>query len=65
MRAAALRQAGLTDFILEPALREAKAVNDESECVVLSERDSLIMLNLLEKEACAECQAAGSNRGNA
>ncbi len=47
-RAAALRHTDLTNFVLQPALREAKAAIEESERVVLSERDSLLVLNLLE-----------------
>jgi uncharacterized protein (DUF1778 family) len=48
MRAAALKNTDLTDFVLQLALREAKAVIEESERIVLSERDSLMVLNLLE-----------------
>lgn len=48
MRAAALRQTDLTDFVLQPALREARAVIRESERIVLSERDNLMVLDLLE-----------------
>ena len=48
MRAAALRNTDLTNFVLQPALREAKAVIEEAERTVLSERDSLMVLNLLE-----------------
>jgi len=48
MRAAALRHTDLTDFVLQPALREATAVIEESERIVLSARDSLMVLNLLE-----------------
>uniref|UniRef100_A0A7V4XVQ7 DUF1778 domain-containing protein n=1 Tax=Acidobacterium capsulatum TaxID=33075 RepID=A0A7V4XVQ7_9BACT len=48
MRAAALRHTDLTDFVLQPALREAQAVIEESERTVLSERDSLMVLSLLE-----------------
>lgn len=48
MRAAALRRTDLTDFVLQPALREAKAVIEESERIVLSERDSFLVLKLLE-----------------
>jgi uncharacterized protein (DUF1778 family) len=48
MRAAALRHADLTDFVLQPALREATAVIEESERIVSSERDILLVLNLLE-----------------
>jgi uncharacterized protein (DUF1778 family) len=49
VRAAALRHTDLTDFVLQPALREAQAVIEESERIVLSERDSLMVLNMLEK----------------
>lgn len=48
MRAAALRHTDLTDFVLQPALREARAVIEESERVVLSERDSLLVFDLIE-----------------
>ena len=48
MRAAALRHTDLTDFVLQPALREAKTVIEESERIVLSERDGLKVLKLLE-----------------
>jgi uncharacterized protein (DUF1778 family) len=48
MRAAALRHTGLTDFVLQPALREAQAAIEESERIVLSERDSLLVMKLLE-----------------
>ena len=48
LRAARLRGTDLTDFVLQPALREAKAVIEESERIVLSERDSFAVLNLLE-----------------
>ena len=48
MRAAALRHTDLTDFVLQPALREAEAVIEESERITLSERDSLLLLKLLE-----------------
>ena len=48
MRAAALRNTDLTDFVLQNALREARNVIDEAERTVLSERDSLLVLSLLE-----------------
>jgi uncharacterized protein (DUF1778 family) len=47
IRAAALRHTDLTDFVLQPALREAQAVIEESERIVLSERDSLLVLSML------------------
>lgn len=48
MRAAALKKTDLTDFVLQPALREARRVIQEAKRVVLSERDSLLVLDLLE-----------------
>jgi uncharacterized protein (DUF1778 family) len=48
MRAAALRNTDLTDFVLRPALREARRVIEEAERIALSERDSLMVLELLE-----------------
>ena len=48
VRAAALRHTDLTDFVLQPALREARAVIEESERIPLSARDSQTVLDLLE-----------------
>jgi uncharacterized protein (DUF1778 family) len=48
VRAAALRNTDLTDFIIQIALREAQTVITEAERVQLSERDSLFVLDLLE-----------------
>jgi uncharacterized protein (DUF1778 family) len=48
MRAAALRNTTLTDFIFQIAMREAKTVIEEAERIRLSERDSLLVLDLLE-----------------
>ncbi len=48
MRAAALRNTDLTDFVLQPALREAAAIIDAADHVQLSARDSLHVLELLE-----------------
>jgi uncharacterized protein (DUF1778 family) len=48
VRAAALRNTDLTDFVLQPALREAAAIIEAAEHVSLSERDSLLVLELLE-----------------
>jgi uncharacterized protein (DUF1778 family) len=48
MRAVALEQTDLTDFILRNALQAADAVIDKAERMVLSERDSLRVLDLLE-----------------
>ena len=48
MRAAALRNTTLTDFIFQIAMREAKNVIEEAERIRLSERDSSLVLDLLE-----------------
>jgi uncharacterized protein (DUF1778 family) len=48
MRAAALKNTDLTDFVLQPALREATAVIEAADHLELSERDSLLVLELLE-----------------
>ena len=48
VRAAALRNTDLTDFIVQLAMREAKTVIEEAERIGLSEIDSLLVLDLLE-----------------
>jgi len=48
MRAAALKNTDLTDFVIQNALRAAKTVIEDAERIVLSARDSLLVLNLLE-----------------
>lgn len=48
MRAAALRNTDLTDFVLQNALREAEAVIEQAEHIALSDRDSLRVLAILE-----------------
>ena len=48
MRAAALKHTDLTDFVIQNALREAKMIIEDAERIVLSERDSLLVLSLLE-----------------
>ena len=48
LRAAALRNTDLTDFVLQNALREAEAVIQEADHLKLSERDCLRVLDLLE-----------------
>ncbi len=48
MRAVALAQTDMTEFILRTALREAQSVIAEHEQVKLSKRDSLRVLALLE-----------------
>jgi uncharacterized protein (DUF1778 family) len=48
MRAAALSNTDLTDFVVQAAVRDAKLVIAQAEQVKLSERDSLRVLDLLE-----------------
>ena len=48
LRAVELERTDLTDFILRNALQAADAVIDKAERLVLSERDSLRVLDLLE-----------------
>lgn len=48
LRAAALENTDLTDFILEHALRSTKAVIEEAEHIRLSERDTFRVLEALE-----------------
>lgn len=61
LRAAALENTDLTDFVLKHALRSAKAVIDKAEHVRLSERDSLRVLEVLENppRPNAKLRAAG------
>lgn len=48
MRAVALQQTSLTDFVIRTSVEAAKTVIDQAERVALSERDSLRVLELLE-----------------
>jgi uncharacterized protein (DUF1778 family) len=48
LRAVALKHTDLTDFVLQHALRAAKAVIKEADQTQLTERDSLRVLDLLE-----------------
>jgi uncharacterized protein (DUF1778 family) len=56
MRAAALRNTDLTDFVLQPALREAEAIIAAADHLKLSERDSLRVLELLENPPAANAR---------
>ncbi len=48
LRAVAIEHTDLTDFILRNALRAADSVIEQAERTVLSERDSGLVLDLLE-----------------
>ena len=56
LRAAALKNTDLTDFVLQPALREAAAVIEAADRLQLSERDSLLVLDLLENPPLANAR---------
>ena len=60
MRAAALRNTTLTDFIFQIAMREAKIVIEEAERIQLSERDSLLVLDLLENPPAPNAKLRGA-----
>ena len=47
LRAVAMAETDMTDFILRAALREARSVIEEHEQVKLTRRDSLLVLGLL------------------
>jgi uncharacterized protein (DUF1778 family) len=49
MRAVALENTDLTDFVIRTALQAAKTVIEQAERVPLSERDSLRVLAVLEQ----------------
>lgn len=48
MRAAALKRTDLTDFVIQNAMREAEAVIEQAQRIVLSERDTRLWLGLLD-----------------
>ena len=56
IRAAALKNTDLTDFVVQNALREAQTVIEDAERLVLSERDSLLVLKLLEDPPAANAR---------
>ena len=48
VRAVALQKTSLTDFVIRHAVAAAQTVIDQAERIILSERDSLRVLDLLE-----------------
>lgn len=48
VRAAAIRNVDLTQFVTQSALREADAVIEQAEAIEISERDAARILDLLE-----------------
>ena len=63
IRAAALEQTNLTEFMLRTALREAQAVIDNNQQVKLTRRDSLAVLDLLENPPCPNSKLRKVARG--
>jgi uncharacterized protein (DUF1778 family) len=62
MRAVALDQTDLTDFVIRHALRAAKARIEEADCLQVSERDSLRVLRLLENPPAPNAKLQASAR---
>ena len=56
MRAAAIKNTDLTDFVLRPALREAEAIIEAADHLTLSERDSMRVLQILENPPAANAK---------
>jgi uncharacterized protein (DUF1778 family) len=48
LRAVAIQRTSLTDFVIQTAVAQARAVIDQAERIELSQRDSLHVLDLLE-----------------
>lgn len=63
IRASALENTDLTDFILKNVLRAADAVIEQAERIVLSERDSLRVLELLEHPPAPNSRLIAVARG--
>ncbi len=63
MRAVALEQTDMTTFILRTVLREAQAVIEEHERVKLSQRDSRLVMELLENPPAPNAKLRTAARG--
>lgn len=63
MRAVALEQTDMTDFILRTALREARVVIEEHERVKLSSRDSRLLMEALENPPAPNAKLRKAARG--
>ncbi len=62
LRAVALNDTDLTDFVLRHALRAAKAVIQKADHVQLSGRDSLRVLDLLERPPAPKAKLLAAAR---
>ena len=63
MRAAALAQTDMTTFILRTVLREAQLVIEEHERVKLTQRDSRLVMELLENPPAPNAKLRKAARG--
>lgn len=62
IRAAALAQTGMTEFVVDAALREARAVIAGHESRALTRRDSRLVLEFLEHPPAASSKLRKSAR---
>jgi uncharacterized protein (DUF1778 family) len=63
LRAAALRNTDLTNFVTQSALREAEAVIHEAEVIKLSERDHARILALIENPPLPNARLLAAAKG--
>jgi uncharacterized protein (DUF1778 family) len=63
MRAVALAETDMTTFILRTALREARSVIEEHERMKLTQRDSRLVMELLEHPPAANAKLRKAARG--
>jgi len=63
MRAVALKQTDLTDFVVRHAVRAAKQVIQKADRIQLTERDSLMVLDLLENPPAPNAKLHAAARG--
>jgi uncharacterized protein (DUF1778 family) len=63
VRAAALAQTDMTTFILQSALREAQSVIEEHERIKLTQRDSQLVMELLENSPTPNAKLRKAARG--
>lgn len=65
MRAVALAQTDITTFILRTALREARSVIEEHEHLKLTQRDSRLVMDVLENPPAPNAKLRKAARGMA
>lgn len=57
MRASAIANSGMTDFIIRNAVEAAERVIEQAERLTLSRRDSMLVLDLLENPSPPNARA--------